>query len=191
MFYLSTLDVGHRFRVARPDQKSLNNLEMPRECIFRVTKIFSQSPFYVISVKDDGPDQPIYSLGHKTPVILPKEHNPSEESIAAFIGVKRRKKTVGYTVLWDGATPLNGLTTRGAAAVLKMLFTLGKVTYSPVEVRKATREHIRKFTKERISEFTVYYAMNVLVYDGLVAVITDDAPDKSEGHDTAYKEVQV
>jgi hypothetical protein len=180
MLFLKSLGVGDLFRVAHPSQTSLNKRKMPRDHTFKITKVYPMAPYVAISVRlGMGPEDGFYSLGPKTPVLYPKEVNPSEASILKFLGVKYRKKPIGYRLNWDGKIDISKQVTPQAYAILKMMLALGQKEYSAQEIHEACNTQYARFLGYSPSCVGYYYFKfyrRLLVSKGLIDEIVDDRP---------------
>lgn len=141
---LSALNEGDRFRTAHPRQQSLNRRRMDREHVFRVKSVYQQSPYTVISVREDDLFGGIYSLRPGTPVLFPRDLDPSEEEVYAFLGVAKRRRTTHVRLNWDGQSSLESLPPQ-AAALVRGMYVLGIVEASPTEIAARVAPHIAKF----------------------------------------------
>jgi hypothetical protein len=192
MKFLRILGVGDKFRPAHPQQPSLNKRQMSRDTLYRVTRVYSQSPYVVISVEDQSPDSGIYSLGAGTPVLFPKEPNPSIEDITKFLAPRSNKRVVAYRLLWDGKVDLAGVVQPQAASVLRLLFAFGKKEYTLVELNQLFNEHFERFSL-RPTKMDGFQFLNIhrrhLVNQGLLAEVVDLAPKTRAVSDANLQEV--
>lgn len=179
MRFLRTLSEGDKFRPAWNKQVSLNGRLMPREVVFRITKVYPQSPYTTIAVEANGNRGGIFSLGPGTPVLLPKELNPTEEEVQKFLSKRGRKIVVAYKLKWDGKTTLRWMVTPQAEAVLKLMFAMGKREYDRNELHKLLDKHFQRFLG-RPSKLTgrhvLLYYRRSLANLGLIEEIVDEAP---------------
>ncbi len=170
---------GDRFRVAHPRQISLNKRRMPREVTYHVTRVYEMKPNTIISVEEANPGDGFYSLGPKTPVLLPKEPDPTEEEVLKFLGVQSKKRVVAYRVLWDGKLDLAGVVPPQAVACMKLMFSMGKDTYTVRELNELFTQHYEKFlgkpTPMMPSSVISFYRRH-LVNKGLMEEIVDVGP---------------
>lgn len=180
MTFIQALHEGDKFRPAHASQVSLNRRQMPRTEIYKITKVYPQSPYYTISVMVSNPKDGIYSLGPRTPVIRPKAPLPLEADILEFLKVKNNREIVGYKLLWDGTTDLSGRCAPQAAALVKMMFAFGKGVYEARELHAIANRHLSKFLNGRELKRDAVYILRFyrrhLVSAGLIEEIVDDAP---------------
>lgn len=184
MRFLGNLNEGEEFRIAHPKQPSLNGFKMEQRCIYRVTKVFPQAPYYTIAKKVVHPDESrIYSLGPRTPVIFPMEPSPTEEQVLRFIGGLPKKVVLGFRLLWDGKTDVRRQCQPQALIILKLMFSAGKDYYNVEDIRTLMAENFDKAVgvAGRLTGFAVFsFYRRRLVSLGLIEEICDDAP-ASEG----------
>jgi hypothetical protein len=187
--FLRSLGEGDKFRPAHPRQVSLNMRPMPRSSVFKITKVFPQSPHLTIS-ETEG-EKGIFSLGPGTPVLLPKEMDPTERDIVKFLAPRGNKKVVGYKLLWDGKMELGGIATPQARAVLKLMFVMGKKEYGLTELNHMFDAHYETFLGKP-SKVQGYHALifyrRYLVDKGLIEEIVDDAPATQAVRDANLQE---
>jgi hypothetical protein len=181
MFLLKALGQGDKFRPAHPRQLSLNNRLMSRGSLYRVERIFPQSPHLYISVDVSNPlDKLKYSLRPMTPVLLGREPLPTEDEVLQFLSpAARRKVVLGYRLLWDGKTPLGNVITPQATLLLEFLYAFGKREYGSTEIKLLLKERFEAFVgrgtrsgTKLLSQYAKYLAsaglLEELVADGAV-----------------------
>jgi len=117
---------------------------MPRDAVFVVTKVFAQSPHYIIATSKifDG----IFSLPPHVPIIGVREPKPTEEEVNEFLGIKSKPSAAGFKLLWNGLTPLPKLMPE-AVGILVMLKALGKKYVSVDDLQMLINRHLAKFCK--------------------------------------------
>lgn len=178
MQYLSTLSIKDRFKPATT-HKSLNGRVVSPSQIYAITKIYPMSPYLTIAVSEKNPEDGFYSLHPKTPVLLPKELVPSKEKILKFLGATKKKKVLGYRLLWDGEMSLEGLLAPQAIAAMKLLFSAGKREFDVEEIGVLFNELYTKFwgrvIKRDALQIFFFYRRHLVNY-GLLEEIVDDAP---------------
>lgn len=131
------LNLGDKFRPASDKQMSLNNRKMGQDKVFRITRIYPQTPNIVVSVLDDSPNKGIFSLGPGTPVLFPNEPNASEDEVREFLTPGRGKTRVtGYELLWDGKTEFHSSVPTYCQVFAKLMFAHGKEYYTASELGK-------------------------------------------------------
>lgn len=178
MRFLNSLGEEDRFRVAHPRQTSLNKRPMPRDQVFRVKKVYLMTPNVTISVREEDPKDGFYSLGPRTPVLSPGEPNPTEEAVMRFLGVKTRKKVVGYRVLWDGKTDLSRIIPPQAIAAMKLVHAIGQSEYRVRDIHDIFRTHYEKFWGRPIkgdAAIVFFFYRRHLVNHGLLEEIVDSS----------------
>lgn len=179
MRFLRTLSVGDRFRPAHPGQESLNRKKMSRETVYRILKVYSQSPHLAISHPEDRPESDIFSLGPKTPVLLPKEFDPTEEEIIRFLNPQGNKRVVGYRVLWDGKTDISHMLSPAMMAAMKLMVAFGKKQYDPRDLKRLFVDHYDRFLgrpSKMDGEHAFILIKRRLVNLGLLEEVVDVAP---------------
>jgi hypothetical protein len=187
MRFLRTLSVGDRFRPAHPRQVSLNGRRMDRAATYEVTKVYPMAPYTVIAARHKPPspgalakfESEFYSLSPGTPVLLPKELDPTEDEVMQFVGAKRRRRVVAYRVLWDGKTDLSGVVPPQAVAAMKLMHAFGKSEYGVHELHEIFNKHYEKFwgrsVKREAVVILLFYRRH-MVNQGLLEEIVDVAP---------------
>ena len=179
MRFLRTLSVGDWFRPAHPRQVSLNGRRMDRASTYEVTKVYAMAPHTVVATQCDEPKGSFYSLGPGTPVLLPKELDPTEDEVMQFVGAKRRRRVVAYKVLWDGETDLSGVIPPQAVAAMKLMHAFGKSEYGVHELHEIFNKHYEKFwgrpVKREAIVILLFYR-RYMVNQGLLEEIVDVAP---------------
>jgi hypothetical protein len=174
----STLGVGDTFQVAHPQQLSANGRPMAQGQTFKVSKVFPQAPYYVIS--KSGNVDGIFSLPPDAVVLAVGERKPGIEEIEDFLGVRVKAKVVGYRMLWNGRTTLGSLSNR-AAAVVKVFMALGVVDFDRKRGVEICERHLDKFYASKSSSSVVFYhAMKELVKRGFIEESLDrgSVPEK-------------
>jgi len=182
MRFLKSLGPGDRFRVAREGQVSLNNRQVGRALVLRVTKVYAQSPFTVVAVEHAKPIRGgTYTLGPGTPVLLPREPDPAEEDVLEFLTGKksRRKLAVAYRPLWDGLQDLSKLLTPQAEVLSRIMFAFGKKVYEARDLLNLVEANYDSFygKRHKFGGRAVFkYYRRMMVDAGLLEEIVDDAP---------------
>lgn len=140
MKFLKDLDVGDRFRVAHPEQRSLNDIAMSREELYCVDKVYAASPFVRVCSLDDKTlaDRRIRTLMPDVPVLSQKELAPVVSEIEKFLlGPVPKTRAVRYEITWDGTRSLSHLLQPQELKVFKWLWLSGKKFYTPEEIKLA------------------------------------------------------
>lgn len=180
MRFLRTLDSGDKFRPAHARQVSLNDRRMSRSTVYKVERVYPMDPHLAIAVDVERPDDGFYSLGPDTPVLLPKELDPSDDEIFQFIGVKARHRVVAYRVLWDGKTDLSRIVPPQAVAAMKLMYSVGKSEYGARELSELFCKHYEKFlgrpVKYASPAVVLYIYRRNLVNHGLLEEVLDVGP---------------
>jgi hypothetical protein len=192
MRFLRNLGVGDSFRPAHPRQQSLNKRSMARDSTYKILKVYPMAPNLVISSRVDAPEDGFYSLGPNTPVLLPKEFDPSEKEVLAFLNRKSRLKALGYRVTWDGVTDISGLLPAQGVAMAKLLFSYGNREITMPEIIELTRRHFEAFwgRKGRQSgEWVFRYYRRFLLDRGIIEEIVGEAPVTEAIRDANLQEV--
>ena len=196
MRFLDSLVEGSKFRVAHPRQRSLNGREMPRALVFQVTKVYPMSPCITISKAIHSPwpkaEKGFYSLGPRTPILSPKEPDPTEEEVLRFIGVTRKKRIVGYRLLWDGKVDLRKLIPPRAIAVAKIMYMVGRTEYETKELISLLEKHFSRFYPGKAQsqvQWSFWSCKNLMLDSGVIAEIVDSPPIPAEISDANLQEV--
>ena len=150
MQLLKTLNKGDLFRCAYPNQVSLNNRPMPKTEVYKVIKIYAQSPGYFVSISRDIPGGGIYTLHPNTPILLPHEFSIDEDEVLDFLEYqaiyKPAIKGVYFRLLWDGKSSTCGLGNIQKAMV-QLIFASGKLTFTPdAEFDRIVLKNYHKFS---------------------------------------------
>ena len=175
---MQSIGVGESFRVAHPHQKSMNGLLMPREAIFVVKRIYEMAPYLTISNKK-GDATTIYSLGPRTPVLFPKEKDPTEEEVFIFLGIRSRKQVLYYKLLWDGRSDIGKLLAPQAAALLRLMYSYGHAEFPARELHRLMNDKFDDFfgRPAKVSGSGVFKAYRRhLVARGFLEEVVDKAP---------------
>lgn len=177
-----SLNVGEKFRVAHPKQVSANNIPMPRESTFKVTKVYEMSPNLIVAVPLEGDRRP-RTLFPGTPVLFVPERDPSEDEVLEFLGICQNrtvpKKVVAYRLLWDGQTPIVNIVSRRAFAVLRVMHVHGRREYTVRELNRLLEKDFQKFYSRPLVSPTNSLMMafrRKLVAQGLIEEVLDEAP---------------
>lgn len=192
MRFLRTLDVADLFRVAHPRQVSLNNRRMPRDVTYKIVKVYPMAPHAVVSVNSENPKDGFWTLGPGTPVLLPKDFDPSEDEVLRFLGVKTKKRVIAYKVTWDGKTDLSRVLTPQAVAAMKLMHAVGKSEYSARELHALFTKHYEKFQgrpyKSDAAALLLYYRRH-MVNQGLLEEVVDVGPIPASVREANLQEV--
>lgn len=138
MRLLNTTSVGDRFRVAHPDQSSLNGLPMHRSELFRVDKVYGSLPFVRICSLVQSEDRRIRSLMPEVPILSERERDPSIEEVEKFLlGPIPKTKVVGYELSWDGESQIDHLLQPQERTVFTQLWLRGRRRLSVEEMRES------------------------------------------------------
>ena len=154
MILAAELRVGDKFRPAYPEQETQNGRKMVNTKTYLVTKIFAQSPFFIVSVALKRQKDGIYVNSPDIPVVYSNEPEPPFELVESFPSKKRqnypilhnlprwgKNKPVGVKVHWNGTAPINIRISKRARAVLQTLIEGGKKEYSLTEAYDLLSEH--------------------------------------------------
>lgn len=171
----ANLKVGDAFRPAHPRQMSMNGKKMSPMVQYIVTKKFSQSPYFLICTERHS-KKGLYSLSPEAPVISPKEPRPSIQGVEAFLGVKPRKRSTGYRLLWDGERDIEDWLAPRAKAILRIMLSYGRRDYPAKELHDIiNKEFLRFYGKPCTSPPIVafYMVKRQLVNHGFIEEIVE------------------
>lgn len=168
---ISSLELGDTFRPAHPLQASNNGKMMSRTLVYRVMKKYPQSPYMVIAVRVGVQGDGIYSLSPDVPTIAVREPAPTIAQVEAFLGVKIKKKVVGYRLLWDGIEDPSDKVSPQGRTILRIMKAFAQVEYEARELRAIIYENYAKFHSKPVYAYQlpgVMLSMRFLVAVGLV-----------------------
>ena len=178
---ITNLELGDTFRPAHPLQASNNGKMMSRALIYRVMKKYPQSPYMVIAVRVGVQGDGIYSLNPDVPTISVREPAPTITQIETFLGVKIRKKIVGYRLLWDGIDDPSDRVSPQGRTLLRIMKAFAQVEYEARELRAIIYENFAKFHSKPVYAHqlpNVMLSMRFLVSVGLVEEIMETRASK-------------
>lgn len=179
---ISNLEVGDTFRPAHPLQASNNGKMMSRTLIYRVMKKYPQSPYMVIAVRVGVHNDGIYSLSPDVPTIAVREPAPTVAQVEVFLGVKVRKKIVGYRLLWDGIEDPSDKVSPQGKTLLKLMKAFAQVEYEARELKALVYENYAKFHSKPVYPHQlpgVMLSMRFLVALGLVEELMETRASKN------------
>jgi hypothetical protein len=180
--FLESLGAGDKFRVAREGQVSLNNREVGRKLVLRITKVYAQSPHTVVAVEHTRPIRGgIYTLPPGTPVLSPREPDPAEERVLEFLTGKKAKRltVVAYRPTWDGVQDLSKLLVPQAEVLSKIMFAFGKREYEARDLLNLVEANYDSFygKRHKLGGRTLFnYYKRHMVDAGLLEEVVDEAP---------------
>lgn len=181
---IGSLELGDTFRPAHPLQASNNGKMMSRSFIYRVMKKYPQSPYMVIAVRVGIQGDGIYSLSPDAPTIAVREPAPTLAQVETFLGVKVRKKVVGYRLLWDGIDDPSDKVSLQGRTLLRLMKAFAQVEYESRELKALVYENYAKFHSKPVYPHqlpNVMLSMRFLVAVGLVEELMETRASKYAG----------
>lgn len=139
MKFLTSLQIGDRFRVAHPRQLSANGIEMRQDEVYTVDSAFTMSPRYRICTLVKSSDKRIRSLAPGVPVLSAKERAPTQDEVEAFLVAKPKKRVrvVGYELVWSGTPDIRSLLRPQAWLAIEHLRLTGRREFSKKDISDA------------------------------------------------------
>lgn len=184
------LNLGDKFRPASDKQMSLNNRKMGQDKVFRITRIYPQTPNIVVSVLDDSPNNGIFSLGPGTPVLFPNEPNASEDDVREFLTPGRgRQKVVGFELLWDGKAEFHCSVPTYCQVFAKLMFAHGKKSYTSKELGRLWVDNRHRYERTTSVILPWRARLRQLVIIGILKEIRDQRPRSGKVVDANLQEV--
>ena len=183
MRFLSSLRIGDKFRPAYPTQPSLNNRILKIENFYVLKKVFSQSPYTHICVRDKKEQDGFYSLPPKVPVLNRGEPRPSPEKVLQFLSPRPRTRIYGYKMLWNGDKADLLLLNNTVQKLLQIMFIIGQREFEINDLIRLVKENYTPILKEsepkNVAMFVTYHA-RTLARLGFLEQIIAEAPVPEE-----------
>lgn len=172
---LSALEEGEKFRAAHPLQVSANGIEMPREQVFRVDRIYPTPPHIRVCYLTKSKDVRPRTLYPDAPVLRPSTPLPTRERVEAFlIEAGTTRMVVGYRICYDGTADLRLFLQPQEARVFNRLYLTGKSEFSMPEL---LTELVRFDPSAKLTGNALFYHYAPHLREvGLIQPILDEGP---------------